>query len=185
MITQGCFLNSAGKKLRNLRGSNHISIVFSASYPAAVPHTDTKTHRFAHLLSIVAATLPRQGLAGGCALWGAYADCEAYDLSREPGRLDRLAVSKTALPTAKASRAEERKPMTSQDKPKNFMHELDEWTISTIVEPLYAAFAKDSEEVYVEAAQAAQKAIRAKVLESYHNGQKAGPRKIQAVARES
>jgi hypothetical protein len=59
----------------------------------------------------------------------------------------------------------------------SYMQELDEWTTATIVSPLYAAFAKDSESAYVDAVATVKKAIREKVLESYHNGQTAGPRK--------
>ena len=61
--------------------------------------------------------------------------------------------------------------MSEQDKPKSFMQQLDEWTDTTIILPLYAAFAKDSESVYEEAVAMVKKAIREKVLESYHNGQ--------------
>jgi hypothetical protein len=63
--------------------------------------------------------------------------------------------------------------MSEQDKPKNYMQQLDEWTDATIVLPLYAAFAKDSESVYEEAVLMVKKAIREKVLESYHNGKAA------------
>jgi hypothetical protein len=88
-------------------------------------------------------------------------------------------VSKTALQTAKAPRAERKEqPMFQQDKAnKNYMEELDAWTNAEVIVPLYTAFAKDSEEVYSDAARAVEKAIRGKVLESYHNGQQAGPRK--------
>jgi hypothetical protein len=75
--------------------------------------------------------------------------------------------------------------MTStEDKPKSFMQELDEWTNATIVSPLYAAFAKDSESAYVDAVATVKKAIREKVLESYHNGQKAGPTRRKMYARD-
>ena len=63
------------------------------------------------------------------------------------------------------------------NKAPSYMQELDEWTNATIVSPLYAAFAKDSESAYVDAVATVKKAIRDKVLESYHNGQTAGPRK--------
>lgn len=63
------------------------------------------------------------------------------------------------------------------------MYELDEWTNAIIISPLYAAFAKDSESAYVDAVATIKKAIREKVLESYHNGQKAGLGRKKMYAR--
>ena len=65
----------------------------------------------------------------------------------------------------------------------SYMQELDEWTNATIVLPLYAAFAKDSESVYVEAVATVKKAIREKALDSYRNGLKAGPRPARKEPR--
>ena len=56
----------------------------------------------------------------------------------------------------------------------NFMHELDLWLDANVIGPLEsAAGTADFERVATDV----KKAIRTKVLESYHNGQAAGPRK--------
>jgi hypothetical protein len=67
--------------------------------------------------------------------------------------------------------------MTSQDKPKNYMEELDAWTKAEVIEPLMDAIESGSDNRFLETSGKVQRAIRGKVLESYHNGQKAGPRK--------
>jgi hypothetical protein len=81
------------------------------------------------------------------------------------------------LPAAKAfTLAERDKFMSEQEKPKSFMQELDQWTEANILRPL---FHTDPNQEDWEGAEAqVKKAIREKVLESYHNGQKAGPRKF-------
>ncbi len=64
--------------------------------------------------------------------------------------------------------------MSEQQKPKSFMQELDEWSDANIFRPL---FHTDPNQDDWESAEAqVKKAIRAKVLESYRNGQQAGPR---------
>jgi hypothetical protein len=68
--------------------------------------------------------------------------------------------------------------MSEQDKPKSYMHLLDEWTERFIIEPLILeAEAYGREGVLPETRQTVMKAIREKVLESYRNGQAAGPAK--------
>ena len=60
--------------------------------------------------------------------------------------------------------------MSEQEKPKSsFMEELDGWTESTIIGPL---FASETEEDWEPAIERVKKAIRQKVLESYRNGQR-------------
>ena len=61
----------------------------------------------------------------------------------------------------------------------NFMASLDEWTGENVIRPLYEAVKDDWHPVILEV----QKAIRAKVLESYRNGQTAGPRKASPQRR--
>ena len=59
---------------------------------------------------------------------------------------------------------------------KNFMLVLDEWTDERIIAPLADAYTHGPEEVIVRAKELARRAIREKVLESYHNGQNVRPR---------
>ena len=58
----------------------------------------------------------------------------------------------------------------------SFMVELDMWSSENVVSPLYLACMRGPEEAIVEAKELVKKAIRTKVLESYHNGQAAGQR---------
>ncbi|MDQ3819917.1 MAG: hypothetical protein M3362_19890 [Acidobacteriota bacterium] len=62
---------------------------------------------------------------------------------------------------------------------KNFMLILDEWAERSIIEPLADAYQHGPEEVIVSAKTYVKRAIREKVLESYHNGQKSAPRGFQ------
>jgi hypothetical protein len=62
--------------------------------------------------------------------------------------------------------------MTSQDKPKSFMQELDAWAEERVIGPLI-----DPGEDHEGTIAQVKKSVREKVLESYHNGQKAGPHK--------
>ena len=65
--------------------------------------------------------------------------------------------------------------MSEQEKQKSsFMQELDLWTESTIIGPLFAS--ETDGEDWEPAIERVKKAIRHKVLESYRNGQVAGPR---------
>ena len=67
--------------------------------------------------------------------------------------------------------------MTStEDRPKNFMQELDAWTDQAIIEPIYRA-CQLGPEMMVTTNLSVRKAIRERVLESYHNGQTSGPGK--------
>jgi len=77
---------------------------------------------------------------------------------------------------------QEAQRLTTQARPQSFMQELDTWTEDQVVSPLLDAWAGQednpvSQEAVELATQEVKKAIREKVLESYHNGQKAGPRK--------
>lgn len=64
-----------------------------------------------------------------------------------------------------------------------YMAELDAWSDKSIIEPLADAYLRGPEEVIITAQEYARKAIREKVLESYRNGQNAGPRKTFAPKR--
>ena len=64
----------------------------------------------------------------------------------------------------------------SELKPKSFMQELDLWTETTVIGPVESASGSADFGPVVETV---KKAIRTKVLESYRNGQQAGPRKFQ------
>lgn len=59
----------------------------------------------------------------------------------------------------------------------SYMAELDLWSNESIISPLHLVEATGSEEAILSARDEVRKAIRAKVLESYRNGQAAGPRK--------
>jgi hypothetical protein len=59
-----------------------------------------------------------------------------------------------------------------------FMADLDLWSNESVISPLHFAEVTGSEETILEARDAVRKAIRGKVLESYRNGQSAGPRKV-------
>jgi hypothetical protein len=59
----------------------------------------------------------------------------------------------------------------------SFMAELDQWSQENVIAPLYDALMHGPEEIIVGTKEGVRKAIRAKVLESYRNGQAAGPRK--------
>jgi hypothetical protein len=59
----------------------------------------------------------------------------------------------------------------------SYMQQLDEWIFKAVIWPLFDAFKESqeskSDEPFDQTGQAIKKAIREKVLESYHNGQKA------------
>ena len=65
--------------------------------------------------------------------------------------------------------------MSEQQKPKSFMEELDLWSEANILRLLFGTDPNQDDWASVEAQ--VKKAIRAKVLESYRNGQAAGPAK--------
>lgn len=60
-----------------------------------------------------------------------------------------------------------------------FMVELDQWSDKNIIQPLADAYHSGKEEAIIEAEEDSRKKIREKVLESYRNGQAAGPRTVQ------
>ncbi len=70
--------------------------------------------------------------------------------------------------------------MSEQEKAKSFMQELDLWTHANITSPLFTA-ARDYDDQHAadweQTVERVNKAIRAKVLESYRNGQQAGQSK--------
>lgn len=59
----------------------------------------------------------------------------------------------------------------------SYMASLDAWSDKSIIEPLADAYLQGPEEVIIDAQEYVRKAIREKVLESYRNGQAAGPRR--------
>ena len=58
---------------------------------------------------------------------------------------------------------------------KSFMQLLDEWTDAAVIQPL--VHPTQFPEEWEKTTEAVKKRIREKVLESYHNGQAAGPRR--------
>jgi hypothetical protein len=90
--------------------------------------------------------------------------------------LDRPCGEQGKRPTAKAFKLAERDiNMSEQEKAASFMEKLDQWTESTIIGPLFAS--ETNGEDWEPAVERVKKAIRQKVLESYRNGQVAGPHK--------
>jgi hypothetical protein len=79
------------------------------------------------------------------------------------------------LPVAKAFTLAERDKHMSEEK-SSFMQQLDAWTEATVIVPLTDPKHQDSLGVVVGEI---KKAIRHKVLESYHNGQAAAGAKSQ------
>jgi hypothetical protein len=63
--------------------------------------------------------------------------------------------------------------MTSNDKPKSFMQQLDAWTEDRVIGPLIDPNIADPGEDREVTIARVKNAIRDKVLESYHNGQRA------------
>jgi hypothetical protein len=66
--------------------------------------------------------------------------------------------------------------MSEQEKPKSFMQELDEWSMAKVIDPLHDETTCQILDCGL-VVERVKKAIRTKVLESYRNGQVAGPRK--------
>jgi hypothetical protein len=73
--------------------------------------------------------------------------------------------------------------MSEQNKSASYMHELNSWIQVRVITPLAYALSAEfpsdprNEDEIEETIEAVKKAIREKVLESYHNGQKSGTRK--------
>jgi hypothetical protein len=67
--------------------------------------------------------------------------------------------------------------MSEQEKP-SFMQELDLWTEASVIGPVFqvASEPKSEDKVVAKVVESVKLAIRRKVLESYRNGQQAGPR---------
>ncbi len=61
----------------------------------------------------------------------------------------------------------------SEQKQSSFMEALDRWTEANVIDPLSEAANKQFDEELLEQI---KKAVRAKVLQSYRNGQSAGPK---------
>ena len=80
-------------------------------------------------------------------------------------------------PTAKEFKLAERDKIMSEQKRTSFMEELDQWTESTVIGPLFAS--EVNGEDWEPAIERVKKAVRQKVLESYRNGQVAGPRVVK------
>jgi hypothetical protein len=67
----------------------------------------------------------------------------------------------------------------------SFMADLDQWSEREIIAPIADAYTHGPEQVINSARELVKKAIRTKVLESYRNGQSAGPRKAYPAQRRS
>ncbi len=92
--------------------------------------------------------------------------------------------------------SEQRSNAAEQKPQKGFMAELDAWAEKVIIEPLKQAlidverapekeFREEAEGILITEVAVIKKAIREKVLESYRNGQAAGPRKEQQTPQRS
>jgi hypothetical protein len=64
--------------------------------------------------------------------------------------------------------------MSEEQNPQSFMQKLDQWIEEEVFENLYAIWNESQDGDMTATAESVKKAIRTKVLESYHNGQKAG-----------
>jgi hypothetical protein len=73
------------------------------------------------------------------------------------------------------------------EKKQGYMQQVDSWCLEEVLRPLFAAWRhlsalaneitpEDRDKIVGDAVACAQKAIRAKLLESYRNGQKACPK---------
>ena len=84
--------------------------------------------------------------------------------------------------------------MSEQERPKSFMQELDQWAQSAIIDPLLldwqelaeapAETAKECQQHLRQTIAEVKSSIREKVLESYRNGQTAGPKPVQPARKE-
>jgi hypothetical protein len=89
-------------------------------------------------------------------------------------RLDKPCGEQGKLQPPKKSRLPKGTEFMSEQK-SSFMQELDLWSEANIVGPL--ASADPNHQDWEIAVEQVKKALRTKVLESYRNGQKAGPRR--------
>jgi hypothetical protein len=67
--------------------------------------------------------------------------------------------------------------MSEQGKPKSYMQQLDDWAEVEVIGPLINPLQADPSQDHEATVAQVKKAIREKVLESYHNGQAAAPAK--------
>jgi hypothetical protein len=63
--------------------------------------------------------------------------------------------------------------MSEQDNPKSYMQQLDEWIEGAVISPLIEPLELNPNEDFEQTIWEVKKAIREKVLESYHNGKAA------------
>ena|ERR1051325_1063017 len=107
----------------------------------------------------------------------AYAECEtswaAPDTKRHPSANFASAGEQTSSELATYQVLAKGKSMPKV-RP-SFMTELDQWTQANVLGPMYHTDPNQAD--WEDAASRIKKAIRSKVLESYRNGQAAGPRK--------
>jgi hypothetical protein len=68
----------------------------------------------------------------------------------------------------------------SEVKRTTFMQELDQWSESSVIGPLFASELEPAD--WEQSVERVKKAIRERVLASYRNGQVAGPRRPAAAA---
>ena len=64
--------------------------------------------------------------------------------------------------------------MSKQEQPKSFMEELDLWVEDHVIDPLQEQWSRAQDGDMTATSAPIRKAIREKVLESYHNGKRAG-----------
>ncbi len=73
--------------------------------------------------------------------------------------------------------------MSEQEKkPTGFMQELDQWTEANIIGPVFN-IDPNHEEEWEAVVEQVKKAVRHKVLDSYHNGQRAGQKPVRQPVR--
>ena len=73
--------------------------------------------------------------------------------------------------------------MSEQEKKSaGFMQELDQWTEANIIGPVFNI--DPNHEEWEAVVEQVKKAVRQKVLDSYHNGQRAGMRPVRQPVRE-
>src|SRR5437660_543401 len=109
----------------------------------------------------------------------AYAECETSralpDTKGHPSACLNSQVSKPAAKPAHYKLLAKGTEMPEQNK--GYMVKLDQWSEENVIFPLSLAVSNGNDESRLAATDAVKKAIRSKVLESYHNGQSAGPSK--------
>jgi hypothetical protein len=109
-----------------------------------------------------------------------------YDRFGRPRRCSRARSERGKPHAAKEFTLAERDKHMSEQK-SNYMEELDRWTAASVIGVLEQAIEQmdqpdnDNPQCYEQACKRVEKAIREKVLESYHNGQAAGPAKPRSA----